>query len=92
VGGRAPGSARSGSEAGCSSLVNSRGNDVDWAYIFNTRWSMDRVAGKDAKGNNQSALDTLGADIGALLDAVAWPSAATAPAPASATAPAPAMA
>ncbi|MGJ5816943.1 serine hydrolase [Paludibaculum fermentans] len=37
VGGRAAGSARSGGMAGVSSLMVSRGDGVDYAYIFNTR-------------------------------------------------------
>jgi CubicO group peptidase (beta-lactamase class C family) len=73
LGGRAAGYARSGSEAGCSSLAVSRSDGIDWAYIFNTRWSMDRVAGKDAAGNDQSAPDKLGADLGAVLDTAQWP-------------------
>ena len=44
IGGRAPGFARSGSEAGSSCLAVSRTDNVDWAYIFNTRWSLgDRM-------------------------------------------------
>lgn len=37
VGGRAAGSARSGGMAGVSSLMVSRGDGVDYAYVFNTR-------------------------------------------------------
>lgn len=37
LGGRAAGSARSGGMAGVSSLMASRTDDVDYAYIFNTR-------------------------------------------------------
>jgi CubicO group peptidase (beta-lactamase class C family) len=75
LGGRAAGSARSGSEAGSSSLAVSRWDDVDWAFIFNTRWSVnDRIVGKDADGNDQSAIDKLGDDLGKVLDGVTWPS------------------
>jgi CubicO group peptidase (beta-lactamase class C family) len=37
LGGRTPGLARSGGMAGVSSLMTSRMDDVDYAYIFNTR-------------------------------------------------------
>ena len=36
-GGRASGSARSGSTPGSSSFAESRGDGVDWAYVINTR-------------------------------------------------------
>jgi CubicO group peptidase (beta-lactamase class C family) len=36
MGGRMPGAARSGGMAGTASLAVSRGDGIDWAYIFNT--------------------------------------------------------
>jgi hypothetical protein len=73
IGGRAPNSARSGSEAGSSSLAVSRGDGIDWTYILNTRWSLgDRMA-TEAGGKTVSALDKLGDDIGSLLNGIRWP-------------------
>ncbi|HZM81702.1 MAG TPA: serine hydrolase [Candidatus Limnocylindrales bacterium] len=51
MGGRAPGSARSGGMAGTASLAVSRWDGIDWAYIFN---SADVAAG---------SLDTLYNDL-----------------------------
>lgn len=73
IGGRAPNSARSGSEAGSSSLAVSRGDGIDWTYILNTRWSLgDRLA-TEAGGKTVSAVDKLGDDINGLLDGIRWP-------------------
>jgi CubicO group peptidase (beta-lactamase class C family) len=71
-GGRAAGFARSGAEAGSSSLAVSRGDGVDWAYILNTRWSLSERMVTEAGGNTVSAIDKLGRDISSLLDEVGW--------------------
>ena len=76
MGGRAPGSARSGSEAGSSSLAVSRTDNVDWAYIFNTRWSLGDRMVTNSQGTSESALDQLGDDIGNVLTGISWPVAA----------------
>jgi CubicO group peptidase (beta-lactamase class C family) len=73
IGGRAPGSGRSGSEAGSSSLAISRTDGVDWTYILNTRWSLGDRQVTESGGKTVSALDKLGNDIGSLLDTVVWP-------------------
>ncbi len=73
IGGRAPGFARSGSEAGSSCLAVSRTDNVDWAYIFNTRWSLGDRMVANAQGTSESALDKLGEDIGNLLNGISWP-------------------
>jgi CubicO group peptidase (beta-lactamase class C family) len=72
IGGRAAGSARSGSEAGSSSLAFSRGDGVDWTYIFNTRWSLEGRMVTEAGGKTVSALNKLGDDITSLLDGIHW--------------------
>jgi CubicO group peptidase (beta-lactamase class C family) len=73
IGGRAPGFARSGSEAGSSSLAASRTDNLDWAYIFNTRWSLGDRTVTNAQGTSELALDKLGDDIGNLLNGISWP-------------------
>ena len=72
IGGRAANSARSGSEAGSSSLAVSRGDGVDWAYIFNTRWSLEDRTATEAGGKKVAALDKLGDDITNVLNGVSW--------------------
>jgi CubicO group peptidase (beta-lactamase class C family) len=72
IGGRAPNSARSGSEAGSSSLATSRGDGVDWTYVLNTRWELGDRTVTEAGGKTVSALDKLGNEINDLLDEVAW--------------------
>jgi CubicO group peptidase (beta-lactamase class C family) len=56
---RAAGSARSGSTPGASSLAVSRVDDVDWAYVINTR---------DWPPSTSPTLDDLGNSIAHLLD------------------------
>jgi CubicO group peptidase (beta-lactamase class C family) len=56
---RAPGSARSGSTPGASSLAFSRSDGVDWAYVLNTR---------DWPPSTSPTLDDLGTSITHLLD------------------------
>jgi hypothetical protein len=73
IGGRAPGFARSGSEAGSSSLAVSRSDNLDWAYIFNTRWSLGERTVTNVQGTSELALDKLGDDIGNLLNGISWP-------------------
>jgi hypothetical protein len=41
-GGRMAGAARTGSMAGVSSRAQSRTNNVDWAFIFNTRHLLNK--------------------------------------------------
>jgi CubicO group peptidase (beta-lactamase class C family) len=72
IGGRAANSARSGGEAGSSSLAVSRGDGVDWAYIFNTRWSLSDRTATEAGGKTVAAIDKLGDDINSLLNGVSW--------------------
>jgi CubicO group peptidase (beta-lactamase class C family) len=72
IGGRAAGSARSGSEAGSSSLASSRDDGIDWTYIFNTRWSLGDRMVTEAGGKAVSALDKLGDDIASLLNGIHW--------------------
>jgi hypothetical protein len=64
IGGRASGSARSGAMAGTASLAVSRGDGIDWIYVFNT---VDVPADLDANGwNNWDRLRTdLSDSIGA---------------------------
>jgi hypothetical protein len=47
LGGRAPGSARSGSMSGTSSYAVSRGDGIDWCYILNTSELFDAKATLD---------------------------------------------
>jgi CubicO group peptidase (beta-lactamase class C family) len=61
MGGRAAGAARSGGMAGTSSLAVSRGDGVDYAFIFNTR------------NIPQAASETFGNRITTLLDTTALP-------------------
>jgi CubicO group peptidase (beta-lactamase class C family) len=49
IGGRMPGSARSGAMAGTASLAVSRTDGIDWVYVFNT---VDVPADLDANGRN----------------------------------------
>lgn len=76
MGGRAPGFGRSGSEAGSSSLAVSTTDNVDWAYIFNTRWSLEDRTVTNPDGTSTAALDKLGQDIGNLLSGISWPATA----------------
>lgn len=72
IGGRAAGSARSGSEAGSSSLAFSRDDGVDWTYIFNTRWSLGDRMVTEAGGKTVAAIDKIGDDITNLLNGITW--------------------
>ena len=56
-GGRMSGSARTGSMAGVSSRAQSRTNDVDWAFIFNTRQLLNK------------SVDDLATELDALIGA-----------------------
>jgi CubicO group peptidase (beta-lactamase class C family) len=61
-GGRAAGAARSGSTPGASSFAASRGDGIDWAYVFNTR---------DWPPATSQTLDALGTEITNVLNATA---------------------
>jgi CubicO group peptidase (beta-lactamase class C family) len=62
LGGRAPGSARSGSMPGTSSFAASRGGGIDWCYIINTNEVYD----------SEATLDKLAADLNSAVDSTAW--------------------
>jgi CubicO group peptidase (beta-lactamase class C family) len=59
LGGRAPGSARSGSMPGTSSFASSRPDGIDWCYTVNT----------NAIYNSDATLAALRADLDAAIDA-----------------------
>ena len=61
---RAAGSARSGSTPGASSLAVSRGDDIDWAYVINTR---------DWPPSTSPTLNDLGNSITQLLNTTPLP-------------------
>ncbi len=63
-GSRAAGSARSGSTPGASSLAVSRSDDVDWAYVINTR---------DWPPSTSPTLDDMGNSITHILDTTPLP-------------------
>jgi hypothetical protein len=57
LGGRAPGSARTGSMPGCYSRAESRNDGIDWCYIINTNTIRDA----------DSTLDKLATDLNAAI-------------------------
>jgi CubicO group peptidase (beta-lactamase class C family) len=59
IGGRAPGSARTGSMPGCYSRAESRTDGIDWCYIINTNTIRDAGA----------ALEKLAADLNTAIGA-----------------------
>jgi CubicO group peptidase (beta-lactamase class C family) len=71
--GRAAGSARSGSMDGTTSWAESRGDGVDWAMVFNTRWQLGRVVGTDSNGNNITVLSQFQSQMDQLMNGVTWP-------------------
>lgn len=60
LGGRAPGSARSGSMPGTSSYATSRGDGIDWCYILNASEMFDAAA----------TLDKLATDLNTAINAI----------------------
>jgi CubicO group peptidase (beta-lactamase class C family) len=71
--GRAAGSARSGSMDGTTSWAESRGDGVDWACVFNTRWQFGRVVGKDSKGNNITVFSQFTNQMDQMMNGMTWP-------------------
>ena len=67
MGGRMPGAARSGGMAGSASLAVSRGDGIDWTYIFNT---VEVPEDKDANGKTN--LDRLYADLESAIGAAGF--------------------
>jgi CubicO group peptidase (beta-lactamase class C family) len=61
---RAPGYTRTGSTPGASSLATSRGDDIDWAYVINTR---------DWPPSTSPTLNDLGDSITQLLNTTPLP-------------------
>jgi CubicO group peptidase (beta-lactamase class C family) len=62
---RAPGSARTGSEPGTRTRVGSRGNGVDYAFAFNTRYNLENVVNPNT---GIEYIDQFGSDLEALID------------------------
>ena len=61
---RSPNSARTGSTPGASSMAESRGDGIDWAYVINTR---------DWPPNTSPTLNDLGTNIDNLLNTTSLP-------------------
>ncbi len=71
--GRAPNSARQGSLDGTTSWAESRGDSVDWALVFNSRWQFARVIGKDSGGKDITVFGQLVAELNSLMNGLTWP-------------------
>jgi CubicO group peptidase (beta-lactamase class C family) len=65
---RAPGSARTGSEAGTRTRVGSRPNGADYAFTFNTRYNIEGAVDK----TGLEYIDKFGSDLEALIDSTTF--------------------